>query len=113
MKARSQDRCLRLGLAGALLALAACSGDTNLVRDAAVATGIGVEPKPGPDFVTSSRPAELNYIRPGVATRATKAKTAEEIEVFKADMEAVRAANESQATAARELGAGPAPSPNR
>ena len=115
MTARSQDRlrhgCLRLGLAGALLALAACSGDTNLVRDAAVATGIGAEPKPAPDFVASSRPAELDYIRPGVATRPTLSKNASQIQAFEAQMEAARVANESQAAAVRDLGAAPASSP--
>jgi hypothetical protein len=115
MKASSHGHLLRLGMAGALLMLAACSGDTNLVRDVAVATGVGAEPKPAPDFVASSRPGELNYIRPGAATRSEKAKTAEEVKAMEAAMEQTRTANESKAAAARELGArsGPAPAPPR
>jgi len=110
MKASLHGDMVRLGVAGALLALAACSGDTNLVRDVAVATGVGTEPKPAPDFVASSRPAEVEYIRPGVATRPVKAKTADEVKAMEAAMEQTRAANESKAAAARELGsqAGPA-----
>lgn len=116
MTARSQDRYLRLGFGGALLAgalfvLAACQGDANLVRDAAVSAGVGAEPKPAPDFVASSRPETLDYIRPGIATRSAKAKSAEDVKAFEARMEKVRAANESRAAAARELGARPASSP--
>jgi hypothetical protein len=111
MKARHFDHLFRLGIAGALLVLAACSGDANLVRDVAVATGVGSEPKPAPDFVAATRPGELDYIRPGVATRSEKAKSADEVKAMEAAMEQRRAANESSAAAARDLGsrAGPAP----
>jgi hypothetical protein len=114
MKARLHGRLVRLGIVGALGALAACSGDTNLVRDAAVATGVGVEPKTAPDFVAASRPAELDYIRPGLATRSGKAKSADEVRAMESSMEQTRAANQSKAAEARDLGAktGPgAPNP--
>jgi hypothetical protein len=111
MKARLHDHVLRLGIAGGFLGLAACTGDTNLVRDVAVATGVGTEPKPAPDFVASSRPGQLDYIRPGVATRAEKAKSAEEVKAMEAAMEQTRAANEGKAAAARELGAQSGPGP--
>jgi hypothetical protein len=106
----TRRRLFRLGLAGALLALAACSGDTNLVRDVAVATGIGTEPKPAPDFVAASRPAMIDYTPVGTAARPTAAKTPEQVKAAEAAMDQARAANESQAAAARELGAGPGPS---
>ena len=115
MKARFHDHLFRLGIAGALLALAACSGDTNLVRDVAVATGVGAEPKPAPDFVAASRPAEVDYIRPGLATRPEKAKSAKEVKAMEEAMEQTRAANEGKAAAARQLGsrAGPGPTAPR
>ena len=108
MKARLAGCFAKLAIAGAVIALCACSGDTNLVRDVAVATGVGTEPKPGPDFVASSRPANVDYVQPGLATRATKAKSAEDVRAFEAAMEQTRAANESKAAAARELGSRPA-----
>jgi hypothetical protein len=108
MKARLQGYSVRLGLAGALLALAACSGDINPVRDVAVSAGVGTEPKPAPEFVASSRPDELDYIRPGLATRSAKAKTAADVKAAEAAMEKVRAGNEAKAAAARELGSRPA-----
>jgi hypothetical protein len=109
MKIQLHGHWFRLGIAGALLALGACSGDSNLVRDAAVATGAGIEPRPGLDFVASSRPAELDYIQPGVESRPTKAKSAEDVKAFEAKMEEARATNESKAAAARKLGAKPGP----
>ena len=111
MKARLHDHVLRLGTAGGLLVLAACTGDTNLVRDVAVATGVGVEPKPAPDFVASSRPGDVDYIRPGVATRPTKAKTADEVKAMETAMEQTRTANEGKAAAARDLGSRSGPGP--
>jgi hypothetical protein len=105
MKTRLLRYFSRLGIAGALLGLAACAGNANPVRDVAVATGIGAEPKPAPDFVAASRPGEVDYIQPGVATRSTKGKSADEVKAFETNMEQVRAANERKAAAARELGA--------
>ena len=108
MKARLKGDLLRLGAAGALLALAACSGDINPVRDIAVSTGAGTEPKPAPDFVAASRPGELDYIRPGLATRSARAKSPADVKAAETAMETVRAGNEAKAAAARELGSRPA-----
>ena len=110
MTAELQNTALWLGLVGALFGLAGCSGDTNLVRDVAVATGVGSEPKPAPDFIASTRPADLDYIRPGVATRATPAKSAADVKAAEAAMDQVRTANEARAAEARELGSRPGPS---
>jgi hypothetical protein len=106
-------RGLQLWAAGALLGLAACSGDTNFVRDAAVATGVGAEPKPAPDFVASTRPAELSYSPVGVPTAPFVAKTPAQVKAAEAAMDQARAANENQAAEARQLGSSPAPAAPR
>jgi hypothetical protein len=113
MKRRAQRKCLDLALAGALLALAACSGDINPVRDVAVATGVGAQQATAPEFIEKSRQADVDYQPVGVApsARARSAKTADEVKAAEAEMERVRATNESRANSARRLGASPAPSP--
>ncbi len=113
MTARFFDGFVRLGLAGALLGLAACSGDLNPVRDAFVATGVGAEPKPAPDFVAASRPGTVDYIPVGTAAAKTPAKTADQVKAAEAAMEETRAANESRAATARELGAQSVPAARR
>ena len=110
MKARFYDGIVFLGLAAGLLALAACSGDTNPVRDVLVTTGVGTEPKPAPDFVAASRPGTIDYIPVGTAPEKAKAKTADEVKAAQAAMDQTRSSNESRAAAARQLGATPAPS---
>jgi hypothetical protein len=110
MKTRLHDRFVRVGLAGALLGLAACAGDVNPVRDVLVSTGVGTEPKPAPDFVAATRPETIDYIPVGAAPVKAKAKTADEVKAAEAAMEQTRAANESRANTARELGSKPAPS---
>ncbi len=99
----------RLCLAGALCGLAACSGDANPVRDTLVATGVGAQPKPAPDFVAASRPQTLDYIPVGTAPAKTAAKSADQVKAAEAAMDKTRTANESQAAAARRLGSTPAP----
>jgi hypothetical protein len=113
MKRLVPRKCLDLALAGTLLALAACSGDINPVRDVAVSTGIGAQQAPAPDFVEKSRSESIDYQPVGVAppARTRSAKTADEVKAAEAEMERVRAANESRARSARRLGASPAPSP--
>ncbi len=111
MTAGVLGKLFRLGGAGALLALAACSGDFNPVRDVAVATGVGVEPKPAPDFVASSRPDSVDYANPNVPKAVFRAKTAAEVQAAEAAMDQVRAKNEAEAAAARQLGEAPAPTP--
>jgi hypothetical protein len=109
MKARFYDGLVRLGMVGALLGLAACSGDTNPVRDALVTTGVGTAPRPAPDFVAASRPETIDYIPVGATPAKTAAKSADQVKATEAAMEKTRAANESRAAAARKLGETPAP----
>lgn len=92
-------------------AVAACSGDFNPVRDAAVYTGVGPERKAGPAFVAQSRPADLDYVPTGriPPARAIPAKPVAAVKATEAAMDAVRAGNEARGAAAREAGSTPAP----
>ena len=94
----------------AALALAACAADTNPVRDVFVATGIGVEKRQGGAFIVDSRPTDPEYMPVGVsaAPRADKAKDANKVKAAEAEMDKRRATNETEAVAARQLGATPA-----
>jgi NADPH-dependent glutamate synthase beta subunit-like oxidoreductase len=110
--ARSYARHLARGCAlAAAGALAACSGDFNPVRDAAVYTGVGPERKPAADFVAQSRPADLDYVPTGriPPARAVPAKPAVTVKAAETAMDAVRATNEARAAAAREAGSTPPP----
>ena len=98
----------------ASLVLAGCSSDGNLVRDAALASGItGGEPKPAPDFVTRTRPADLDYMPIGKAPppRAYRAKDKKAVASAEAEMQGLRSANERRGSAARRAGTTPAPAP--
>jgi hypothetical protein len=86
------------------LALGGCAGDANPVRDAALAAGVtGGEPKPAPDFVARSRPAEVDYVPIGVSAppRRYRAKTKDEVEGAEAQMNRVGRANAARAAGAR------------
>jgi len=98
-------------LAAAAGPLAACSGDFNPVRDAAVATGVGPDRRAAPAFVTQSRPADLDYVPTGRVPppRAVAAKPVTTVRETEAAMEAARSGNEARGAAAREAGATPAP----
>ena len=96
--------------------LAGCTTDTNPVRDAVASAGFGPKIAPAPDFVARSRPARLDFIPVGTGAsgRPTPARTADEVKAAEAEMEAVRAANDAAAQAARQGGssaAAPAPVP--
>ena len=99
----------RMLAVAALPALSACSGDLNPVRDVAVATGVGSGPKPAPDFIASTRQETIDYSRPGVTPAAFRAKTAAEVQAAETAMDQVRARNEAEAAAARQLGSAPSP----
>ena len=104
--------CIRsLALCWMAAGLGACSADVNPVRDVAVATGIGPQPRTAPDFVAASRPQKLDYIPVGVSApaRPTAAKAQARVGAFEAEMEAVRAANDARAAEARAAGARAAP----
>ncbi|MDB5513181.1 MAG: hypothetical protein JWR08_2664 [Enterovirga sp.] len=101
-------------VAAAGLSLAGCAGDANPVRDLAVATGVtGGEPKPAPDFVTRTRAPDAGYMPVGVSAprRRLRAKDATEVKGAEAEMNRLRAANESRAAGARRAASGPAPAP--
>jgi hypothetical protein len=97
----------------ALLALAACSGDVNPVRDMAVAVGVGVQPRQAPDFIQTTRPGQLEYVPVGTSApaRPTKAKSAAEVKAMEAEMDRRRTSNEREGQAASAAGATPAPVP--
>ncbi|NNM74428.1 hypothetical protein [Enterovirga aerilata] len=85
-------------------ALGGCAGDANPVRDAAVAAGVtGGEPKPAPDFVARTRPAQVEYLPVGVSAppRRYRAKTKDEVENAEAQMDRLSRANAARAAAAR------------
>ena len=89
---------------GASLGGCVGAGETNPLRDAAVAAGVtGGEPRPAPDFVTRTRPAQAEYVPIGVSapSRRYRAKNAEEIARAEAQMDRLSRANESRAAAAR------------
>jgi hypothetical protein len=101
-------------LAALALALAGCSSDGNIVRDAAMAAGItGGEPKPAPDFVTRTRPASADYVPVGTSAprRNTRAKSAEAVADAESELNALRARNEARGAAARRAAQTPAPAP--
>jgi hypothetical protein len=97
----------------ALLTLAGCSGGANPVRDVATSLGAGPTLAPAPDFVTRSRPANLDYLPVGTSQdgRPTPARTADEIKAAEAEMDALRARNQAAGAAASKLGGTPAPEP--
>lgn len=107
MRRLSSRRPALLFLAGLMSGLTACSGDTNLVRDAAVWSGVGAERKPAPDFVIESRSAVTDYAPVGAAPppRDIKAKAQPGVKAAEAEMDAARAANEARANEARQVGA--------
>ena len=104
---RLSGRVLLIACAVAAAGLAGCSGDTNYVRDVAVATGIGAKRKKPADFVENSRPAAVDYAPVGVAApkRAVAAKPAGAVKVGEAEMDALRAANEARAKETKAAGA--------
>lgn len=81
------------------------------MRDAAVYTGVGPDRRTAPEFVTQSRPADLDYVPVGriPPARTTAAKPAPTVKATEAAMDAVRTGNEARGAAAREAGSTPAP----
>jgi pyruvate/2-oxoglutarate dehydrogenase complex dihydrolipoamide acyltransferase (E2) component len=99
--------------AGVLLSVAACTGDTNPVRDLVVGVGAGPEPAATPDFVTASRPRSIDYIPVGTRTAGppTPPRTADQVKAEEAALDAVRTANEVAAARAAEAGGSEPPEP--
>jgi hypothetical protein len=91
----------------AAFTLSGCAGDTNPIRDAAVAAGVtGGEPRPAPDFVARTRPAQVDYLPIGQSapSRRYRAKDKEEVESAEAQMNRISRVNEARAAAARRAG---------
>ena len=98
---------------GATFGLSACSGDLNPVRDVAVATGMGAQPRKAADFVAKSRPEKLEYVPVGSsAPPRASVKAAAAVSAAEAEMDALRAANEARAAEARAA-ASASPTPSR
>lgn len=98
----------------ACIAVAGCASDANPVRDIAVASGItGGEPRPAPDFVTRTRPADIDFAPVGVSApaRATRPKDRGAVTGAEAEMNALRARNEQRGATARRAGASAPASP--
>jgi hypothetical protein len=112
----SRDSCMpRFPIPAVLVAivaatLAGCAGDANPVRDVAIVSGLtGGEPKPAPDFVARTRPAELDYLPVGVSPppRRYRAKDKGEVESAESQMNRISRANEARAAQARRAAGGP------
>ena len=90
--------------------LAAC-GETNLMRDAAIATGIATPPREAPEFIRQSRPAKLDYLPVGVSAPPREAtyKTKAAVTAAEAELDALRTGNEAKGVEARQAGATPVP----
>jgi hypothetical protein len=90
-----------------------CTEGSNPTRDLFAAVGAGPKVAPAPDFVASSRPGSLDYMPIGTpqAGRPTAARTADEIKAAEAELDAIRARNESAGKSAAELGGTPTPQP--
>ena len=95
--------------------VAGCNGSFNPVRDVAAAVGAGPQLATSPDFVTRSRPADLEYMPIGtpVPDRPTPARSADQIKAAEAELDALRTQNEAAGAAAAELGKTPPPEPVR
>ena len=102
----SARAALRSGWVVLLPILGACSTDANPVRDAVQRAGLGPKIAPAPDFVVASRPESLDYLPVGrsPAAPAGSPKRADELKAAEAEMEALRAKNESRGAAARRAG---------
>jgi hypothetical protein len=95
-------------LCAALVAtLVGCAGDTNPVRDAFVAAGVGAQRRKAPEFIEKSRPAAMEFAPVGIAQpkRGVAAKPKSGVAAAEAEMDAIRAKNEAKAKEARAVGA--------
>jgi hypothetical protein len=101
-------RCISATLCAALVTtLVGCAGDTNPVRDAFVAAGLGAQRRKAPEFVEKSRPAAMEFAPVGIAQpkRGVAAKPKSGVAAAEAEMDAIRAKNEAKAKDARAVGA--------
>lgn len=110
LRSIERSRACRLLPALLTLALAACTSGGEAVRSIAVATGLRAETPQAAEFVTQSRPENLDYMPIGVQPpeRATRPRDAKGTEQLKQELEERRRANEAAAAEARSLSSAPA-----
>lgn len=114
-----QDRffpklCRRASFAAAVLALASLAAcNERPERSLALATGIASEPKPAPDFISSSRPATLDYlpVPAGKPEPPNNPERKAKVEALEAELTEVRTATEARGAATRAAGAASAAAP--
>jgi len=78
--------------------LVGCAGDTNPVRDAFVAAGVGAQRRKAPEFVEKSRPAAMEFAPVGIPQpkRGVAAKPKSGVAAAEAEMDAIQAKNEAK-----------------
>jgi hypothetical protein len=93
--------------------LAVACGESNLVRDAAIATGLGAKPVEPAGFVKQSRRGGGDYMPIGVAApkRDVNPRSTADAKKLEESLEAQRATNDAAAAAAKAAAAGSAPAP--
>ncbi len=96
----------------AALALGACSGDLNPVRDVFVATGLGEQQREGPDFIAQSRPGDLAYAPIRSIDRSERQpKSEEELAEMEAELRRTQESNAARADGTRRMTLLPDPEP--
>lgn len=95
----------------AAAAVAGCSG--NPTGEFLESSGLAPKTAPRPDFVAATRPKNLDYIPIGTPQegRPTPPRTADQVKAAEAELDAVRAQNQTRGQAAAQLGGTPAPEP--
>jgi hypothetical protein len=104
-------RAFRALIVCAAAATLGSCGETNLMRDAAIATGIATPPKEAPEFVRQSRPAKLDYLPVGVSAPPREAtyKSKDAVTAAEKELDAARTGNEAKGVETRQAGATPVP----
>lgn len=102
----SRGMMMLLAVCTSTFLMAGCSRDTNPVRDVFVSAGVGAKVPPAPDFVTNTRPAQVDYIPVGLKAPPRKypAKTPEQLKAVEGQMDAVRTRTESQGIRVQQEG---------
>ena len=90
------------------VALGGCSSDVNPIKAAFVDAGYGPRAVQAPDFVKTSRKADIDYMPVGedAARRPVRARSAEGQRALAAELEGARTRNEARGRAAEGAGKG-------
>jgi len=88
------------------VALGGCSSDVNPIKAAFVDAGYGPRAVKAPDFVETSRRADIGYMPVGedAARRPVRARSAEGQRALAAELEGARTRNEARGRAAEGAG---------